>query len=388
MKKTLILFLVMVALMTMNGFAWALPEAWSVGTDYEDGFIFGGVDTSNDAIMASEFYSNMGFNASYAIAPTYHEMRGRFTNGNYRLESAIQFYSGHANHQSVAFNHMAQGGDYKTGVYYGKDKDTQTGYRFAGIESYDLSNVVLITFAGCNTASNGDDNITAKAYRAGAKVTVGWTDAMGATSHSHWLERYNDYLNQGQTVEKAIEYADSFNYFDNRVKKHKTYGNTNIRFKAPQRFALQKSLGRPYSVVRASEVELKLSKMNPNFRREDYMVEKSEGEETTVYDYFLLIDGVKSTEGYTVIVEGKIAKIYTNALSTPMLNDSLNTMSFRPSNHALKESQPFGMVSEHYKILTKEPILDSVSKKKWMYYRVEHILEEGLTTVIEYYEEI
>lgn len=382
MKKKSLLMMVSILLMVSSSFASKPPEAWSVGTDYDDGFFFGGVNTTEDAITAADFYGGMGFDSDYSIAPTYKEMRGKTKSGTYRLESDIQFYSGHANHQSVAYNHEGLGGEYKTGVFYGKNYDTATGYKFAGLSSYDLEGVSLMTFAGCNTASNGDDNIAAKAHQLGAKVTVGWTVPMGASSHSKWLERYNRYLNEGYTVQKALDYADSFNYLDNRVKKHKTYGDTSVRFKGVQTFRLEKRVDRPYYVVRASEVDAKLLKLNPSYKREDYVVETTEGEDATVYDYYLKVDGIKSTQGYTVVVEGKIAKVYENTVETPQEGEALSAVSWTAErmDKSFDEGQ--------YTILSKEPIYDTVAQKKKMYYRVEHTLEEGLTAVIEYYEDL
>lgn len=382
MKKKSLMFIIGVLVTVSSSFASKLPEAWSVGTDYDDGFFFGGVNTAEDAITAADFYGGMGFDSAYSIAPTYKEMRGKTQSGQFRLESDIQFYSGHANHQSVAYNHEGLGGEYKTGIFYGKNYDTATGYKFAGIGSYDLTGVRLITFAGCNTAANGDDNIAAKAHQAGAAVTVGWTVPMGASSHSKWLERYNRYLNEGYTVQKAIDYADSFNYLDNRVKKHKTYGDTSVRFKTLQKFMLQKTMERPYYVVRASEVEAKLLTLNPSFNRKDYVIETTEGEDAVVYDYYLKVDGIKSTQGYTVVVEGNIAKVYENTVETSQEAYALNAMSL-PAER-MDKSYDEGS----YKVLSKEPIYDVVKQKKRMYYRVEHTLEEGLKSVIEYYEDI
>lgn len=46
-------------------------------------------------------------------------MRGQFKDGTWRMKSEVQFYSGHANNECIAFNYRNKGGDYKTGVYWG-----------------------------------------------------------------------------------------------------------------------------------------------------------------------------------------------------------------------------------------------------------------------------
>lgn len=79
------------------------------------------------------------------------------------------------------------------------------------------------------TASNLTNNITSKSVSQGAKTAVGWTVSIGASSHSQWLSRYNNYLAAGYTVSQAVNYANSFSYTDNGVKNAKIYGNSALR---------------------------------------------------------------------------------------------------------------------------------------------------------------
>lgn len=195
--------------------------AFSVGTDY--GGLFG-VDTSSDATNARDLYAIAGYSSYSSTQPTVSIMRGNFTNGTKRIQSDILFFSGHGNYDNVAFNYDGKGGDYMTGVYYGSDLDSTSGYKYVGLNG-NMSSVKLVTFAACLTASNNDSNLAARAVNYGADTSVGWSSSVAAGSHSNWLARYNDKLATGSTVLEAVSYANSFTYLDSNVKDARIYGN-------------------------------------------------------------------------------------------------------------------------------------------------------------------
>lgn len=378
-------------------FAASSTDAWSVGTYYKDGYIsglIGSVDTTDDAITAADFYGSMGYKSAYSTSPTYQIMRGRFSNNNYRMESAVQFYSGHANNECIAYNYNNSGGDYKTGVYYGSNYDSSKGYKYAGIKSYNLNSVKLITFAGCNTATNGDDNIVAAAHNAGATTTIGWTESIGSGSHSNWLKRYNDYLNKGYTVSKAISHADSFSYLDNKVKKHKVYGNKNLTLTSSKR-ALNNDYPEreTFTINYNDEAEVfdKIKNFNTEFKIDNYIVEEIVNDSGKIYDLYLLKDGYKTLDGYTIILtEGK-AEVYRNnsydELSETIIPKNINSLSYLESD-VLNNVRITTGDEGNYNILSKEIILDVSNSRKVMYYRIENVLDNGAKAVIEYYEEV
>ena len=195
--------------------------AFSVGTDY--GGLFG-IDTSSDATNARDLYTIAGYNSYASTAPTVSIMKGNFNNGTKRMKSDILFFSGHGNYNNVSFNYKGKDGNYATGVWYTTDCTTTDGYNMVGL-SGNMSSVKLVTFAACLTASNNDNNITAKAVSYGADTAVGWSSEINAGSHSNWLARYNDKLATGSTVLQAVTYANSFTYLDSDVKDARIYGN-------------------------------------------------------------------------------------------------------------------------------------------------------------------
>lgn len=388
----------MILLPVQSVSAVANTNAWSVGTNYKDGIIWGligSVDTSEDATTAADYYATMGYSSAYSTSPTYTIMRGKFSNGNYRMESAVQFYSGHANYQCVAFNYNKLGGDYLTGVYYDVDFDsTSTGYKYAGIKSYNLSNVKLITFAGCNTASNNNDNIAYKAQQEGASTTVGWTVSVGAGSHTSWLKRYNDYLNKGYTVEQAISHADSFSYTDNSVKKHKVYGNKNLTLSVSKKMVSQAEKERTmFSVNYKDENEIfnEIKNFDKDFNINNYVIDETSNEIGKIYDLYFTKNGYKTLEGYTIILSEGKAEVYKNDSSSELFDvsipEKLNSRSYSDAK-LLNDIQKISGNEGEFNILSQEIIFDIINNRELIYYRIENILENGATAVIEYYEEV
>lgn len=144
------------------------------------------------------------------------------------MESEILFFSGHANTDNIAWNYKGNGGDYKTGVYMGYNLDSTTGYKYAGLKSFNMNKVNLITFAGCKTAL-GTSNITKTAADKGVTTAVGWPDSIEASSHTTWLSRYSSQFTTGiKTVKNAVDYANSFTYSDNLDMNAKIYGSSSL----------------------------------------------------------------------------------------------------------------------------------------------------------------
>lgn len=221
MKK--IIALALTAALTIPGATVLASTAYSIGTEYTD------INTSNDAITAANNFKPIVTNSYYSTAPTYQYMRGNNPDtGRPRMESKVLFFSGHSNYDNIAFNYQGKGGDYATGVYWGANLNSTTGYKYAGISSYDMSYVDLVTYAGCLTAANNGDNIASRSVDRGAETAVGWTEKVAAGSHSNWLSRYTARLGAGDTVQEAVNYANSYVYLDSSVKKSVIYGNKSL----------------------------------------------------------------------------------------------------------------------------------------------------------------
>lgn len=300
--------------------------AFSVGTDY--GGLFG-IDTSSDATNARDMYTIAGYNSYASTAPTVSIMKGNFNNGTKRMKSDILFFSGHGNYNNVSFNYKGKDGNYATGVWYTTDCTTTDGYNMVGL-SGNMSSVKLVTFAACLTASNNDNNITAKAVSYGADTAVGWSSEINAGSHSNWLARYNDKLATGSTVLQAVTYANSFTYLDSDVKDARIYGNRSLVIKLTSKaaildeeMALGKIVVKSPSITKVNNEITEASVVSAacanimNFDPNDYEVniyEICDGCYTV--DFIFTVDGVRTNSCYTMtIIDGKIVEIVDNTVA-------------------------------------------------------------------------
>ena len=168
-------------------------------------------DFTENVDYASTVYGMISNITSYKNhTPDVDYMRGNNPSGVRRIGSDIVFLNGHANYTNLIFNHSNDGGNYKTGVYYGEDYDSSsTGYKYVGIQSTDMSGVDLISFVGCKTGANNGTNLGSRACDAGATTAVAFTEEINSrnTKGPEWLQKYHDALGSGDTVEEAINYA-------------------------------------------------------------------------------------------------------------------------------------------------------------------------------------
>lgn len=326
-KKTLGLLLAVV-MVSMAAFPATVAHAagtmaFSVGTDYGGWF---SVDTSSDATNARDLYAIAGYNSYSSTQPTVSIMRGNFTNGTKRIQSDVLFFSGHGNYDNVAFNYDGKGGDYMTGVYYGSDLDSSSGYKYVGLYG-NMSSVKLVTFAACLTASNNDSNLAARAVSYGADTSVGWSSSIAAGSHSNWLARYNDKLATGSTVLEAVTYANSFTYLDSDVKDARIYGNRSLKIKLTAKASLleeEMALGNiaissPFiekvnnKITEATAISAARANIS-NFDQTKYDVRIYEiCDDCYTVDFVFTMDGVSTNSCYTMtVIDGKIAGIVDN----------------------------------------------------------------------------
>ncbi len=397
----IILMLLIISVAPTSVFAYN-SNAWSVGSRYGDGYIFGligGVDTREEAKNAADYYATLGYNSYYEFEPTYQTLRGKFKNGSYRMESAIQFYSGHADYSCIAYNANKKGGDYKTGIYYGKNYDSDAGYRYAGVQSYDFSDVKLITFAGCNSAE-GYDNICKRAYDNGAETTIGWKESVGSGSHTNWLNRFNDYLNKGYTVKKSAEHADSYSYLDNTVKAHKIYGNGDLKFSKLRTASLDSLLENDreplykFEYTSDSQIFQKLNQNASNFDIKNYDISETVNEMYRVIDLVEIVDGIKSTEGYSIIIYDGTADVYQNSASmdfstivhTENIESYLKNYCMENKSTIRTNKIETFTGKETIYILKEEEIYDTVENTIKKYYQIESTLANGCKAIIEAYE--
>ncbi|SHH89460.1 hypothetical protein SAMN02745135_02584 [Caloranaerobacter azorensis DSM 13643] len=323
--------------------------AYSFGTNYDGGWFDDDIDTSQAAKNAATDFGIAGYKSYYNIKPTVQYMRGNNPNTNApRMESDVLFFDGHGNYQCIAFNYKQKGGDYKTGIYYGKNFDSpSSGYKYAGIKSYNFSKVKLVTFAGCNTAE-GTDNITKRAVDEGAKTAVGWRKSVGTKSLTQWLARYTNELALGKSVKEAVDYANSFTYSDNNVKTVVIKGNENLRIKISKAnsksYLHDDNVGEEYPIDRNKilndrkfkEININTDlpfnsekpdyvgittfikdKINPKFNITEYIIYLTKrNRKSSVIDIVYKIGDFETNSSYTVLVEnGKVKKIIDNTIT-------------------------------------------------------------------------
>lgn len=187
--KTIIKFLIVINLIlslciTVQASPAGNATSYCVGTNYGTG----NINTSGDASYAATQYYNLGLYCNYNVYPQKNTLNGSYSNGKKFLASGIVMLSGHGSSTSMQFNYMQNYGDYACGVKATTVNGIPSGssYYYWGLGNYNLSDVALYIFAGCNTGV-GEGNLCAYAVTSGAKAALGWYSAIGATSHSQWL---------------------------------------------------------------------------------------------------------------------------------------------------------------------------------------------------------
>lgn len=367
--------------------------AYSVGTDYSY-FLNPNIDTSKDAEYASTAWGMAGYTSYYSLKPTVSYMRGNAPDGRKRMESGIVFLSGHGNYQCVSFNYKGNDGDYKTGIYYGENLDSTTGYKYVGVKSLDLSQTKLMVFAACQTAS-GTTNIAKNAADMGADATIGWTVSVGASSHTKWLKRFCDEIAAGSTVKRAKEYADSFNYSDNDVKKGKIYGSDSTTVKSVSNFDVMavrndednKRATKIAGRVAFTEDDLEgfvkrvvsAGKLNINLK--DFEIQYNGGTVDLIY----VINGVETLYGYSIILDnGYATKVYKNMGDN---NSSFARMTIQKRTFSeiadsvieFEKSESVSRLDPSYTVLGQETkhIFDIEMNKEYLVILTDYMDESG-----------
>lgn len=189
--------------LSVNAFA-ATKTALCIGVDYESSSKDEG-DYRTNAATAKAAYSKInGMSATLYYTPIY-------TNVLNHMNDNVIFLNSHSNPTQIIFSYKVSTGKYKSVVI-----DTTQSYptgdnTFIALNTLNMSNVQLITFAGCNTADRGyaNTNLIATAYASGAKCAVGFTDKISSTSTAGagWLKTYNESLASGDVVGRAINKA-------------------------------------------------------------------------------------------------------------------------------------------------------------------------------------
>ena len=228
---------------------------------------------------------------------------------------------------------MQNGGDWKTGVYYGDNlNNDSTGYKYVGING-NMEFVNLAVFAGCLTAK-GTDNIASRAVAKGAKVSIGWTKEVITVSETAWLNFFNLRLKFGYTISDAIDYADSVTPYlpFSNVLNHTVYSSNSADFNENSTLSdggqqqtdyntqdKNKKRQCPYENVNIpredviGEIAEIIRNTNPEFKAENYNTYIIENGRRSVIQFVRRIKGFETDSVYTAIVsDGKLTTLQNN----------------------------------------------------------------------------
>lgn len=210
---------IIIVLLGNNSYVFAGgQQAFSVGTDY--GYF--NIDTSQDAIIASNCYRTAGYTSYCDITPNRTSLLQMGQQGFLKLKSDILFFSGHGNQNGIYFQYKNNSPSDNVAIVRGTSNYiANDGIYSIGINNY-MSTVKLAVFAGCKTAKD-NDNIAKTMRDNGADVSIGWGETVLAEQHSEWLNRFNTKLSQGATIDTAVTYANSFGYTDSAIYTVKVY---------------------------------------------------------------------------------------------------------------------------------------------------------------------
>lgn len=197
--------------------------AYCIGVEHASTDTNSGDFTDNVKYAATCYGMMNNFRSYYQTTPSVEYLRSETNpNGVRKLASDVVFLNGHANPQLMAF-----GESLGSGVYYGYDAYSSS-YQYAGLKSIGtMSTVDLISFVGCSTAGDSE-NLASVAYAKGATTSVGFTNSITSRFNNgpRWLERYNDHLANGYSVQAAVNYASAC-YPDCDLSTYvKIYGST------------------------------------------------------------------------------------------------------------------------------------------------------------------
>lgn len=360
LKRTLCIVLSIVLVTafnsSMNVFAATTSNqyAYSIGCDHGSwAWLLGGHegDFTGNVNYAATCYGMIGsITSSYKnYKPTYTYMRGNNPDGTRRIASKIVFLNGHANYNCLIHNHSNDDGDYATGVYIGNDYNSDTGYKYAGFNSTDMSTCDHISLVGCSTASNGNYNITWKAVDRGANSALGFTDSIHSRTSAGktWLEKYNDGLANGYTISRCVIYATGFSSSSDLATYAKIYGSsantvtdskgasefpfntviTNISAKGIENVVEAKS---EEASGMTSSIVAEIKKLDANFDLNDYrmtvnMFAPQDGNGMITFSYYM-DDTVKTNKGFVAVIENNvIVEIFANDVATKEQKGELDT---------------------------------------------------------------
>lgn len=393
--------------------------AYSIGVSYyhEDSETYDNFIT-NVTSAKTAFSSMPSITKSYLkTTPTFTYLKSSNPNGYRVIGSDIVFLNSHANPSEIVFKYESGSSVIKTGVTKGADTS-----KYVGISSTDMSNVDLISFVGCSTAS-GSSNLTRAAITSGANAAVGFDSTISSRTSSGklWLESYVNNLADGASISYAV-YLAGVDSPNSSLKEHVCLFGLGVPYPLPSNSLNQLS---PYNVNYPERDRIKIqvdsnqristnnainafdnidsiidiiSDVDKDFSIDNYKVSKnvynSEQNTGAVYFTYYINDFIKTNKCYSAYIEnGQLKEITSSLDKKTHFNSTANTEElakkadeFMP---ALSYSSQFSMLYKNYADNTKEYVYDyetntlSYIEVNYTYGENGEIIDHVYETIIE-----
>lgn len=301
-----------------------------------------GLDTRDSVREAISAYSRAGYRVYGVSNPGKQHLWEQ-------LYADVQFFDCHGNQECVV--------TLISGIVAGKDR-MYGDKDCIGTDSVHWdADTILVIYSSCQGAGNNGQNnpnsVARKTAQRGAEVVIAWRSSIEAGSSREWTRRYNDALADGYTVIKAMDYANSFSYRDDRVPQNSTiihHGNTDMKIgkyrKAnnleeirPEDNLLLKSSKNARKNVALNTNNLEnvysiIKETYPEFNEDNYIISKGnaqsinentgEIEETEYINLKLKVGDFETLSGFTIKAKNNVVEaIYDNTIDFNKENNIL-----------------------------------------------------------------
>ena len=324
MKKSIKLLTVLLTAFgfTTNVFAKA---SVSIGTNFGSG----NVNSAGEATTAYNYTSSMGYTAYLQTVPTISNVASLASTFSSSGANGALFYLGHANSSRIIWNYNGNtSSNYKVGITRYGSMCSMDGYDLLSISAWGLSNAKLGVYMGCESAKD-TTNIASEAYAGGAKATLGWKKSIYDGDTDTWVSRFYYRLSNGYTIAQSRNYANSYTgYIDSSsITDIRSYGATSntMNVLTPEVMSIKDNTVHTISVgteLKEADLVSYIKKYNKDFNEKDYVVEHITNDDGDIYNYNLVINGIKTTIGYTITnSENKIELIDNMAGKASKINE-------------------------------------------------------------------
>ena len=143
-----------------------------------------------------------------------------------------------------------------------------------------------------------------------------------------------------------------------------------------------------------NQVFQELNENISNFDIKNYNISDTVNESYRVVDLVKIVDGIKSTEGYSIIISDGTAAIYQNSTSMDFStfvhveNIESYLKTYDVENYCVNRINKIepDIEKETINIVKEEKIYDTIDNTVKRYYQIESILPNGCTAIIEVYK--